>query len=96
MRPRTRCVQNGVTAYMLNSGRGMEVEAVCERGVITSLNNGETWQLREPRGIEKLTADERDHVLNVSGGNIKDRQKVAVVQNQWDFSPNLEVQHLLH
>ena len=30
--------ENGVTAYMLNSGRGMEVEAVCESGIITSLN----------------------------------------------------------
>ena len=41
---------NGVTAYMLNSGLGMEVEAICERGHIKSLNNGETWSLREPRG----------------------------------------------
>lgn len=32
----------------------MEVEAVCERGIVTSLNNGETWQLREPRGIERM------------------------------------------
>lgn len=41
---------NGVTAYMLNSGLGMEVEAICERGHIKSMNNGETWSLREPRG----------------------------------------------
>ena len=42
--------ENGVTAYMMNSGLGMEVEAICERGHIKSLNNGETWTLREPRG----------------------------------------------
>jgi|EP01047_Picozoa_sp_COSAG01_P052778 predicted dehydrogenase len=34
---------NGVTAYMLNSGAGTEVEAICERGIIRGLNNGESW-----------------------------------------------------
>ena len=36
-----RC-ENGVTVYMMNSGRGMEVEAICERGTLTGLNDGET------------------------------------------------------
>ena len=39
---------NGVTAYALNSGRGMEVEAVGDKGVVTALGNGEEWQIREP------------------------------------------------
>ena len=39
---------------MLNSGRGMEVEAICERGTVTGLNDGETWELREPRGVSVL------------------------------------------
>ena len=37
----------GVTAYALNSGRGMEVEAVGDAGTVTSLQNGEDWQVRE-------------------------------------------------
>lgn len=41
---------NGVTGYALNSGRGMEVEAACEKGIITSLRDGAEWQLREPGG----------------------------------------------
>jgi predicted dehydrogenase len=40
--------QNGVTAYALNSGRGLEVEAVCANGVATALGNGAEWQLRAP------------------------------------------------
>lgn len=39
---------NGVVAYALNSGRGMEVEAVCEKGVVTALGNDKEWQLRAP------------------------------------------------
>ena len=31
---------NGVTAYMLNSGRGTEFEAICERGIVTAWNDG--------------------------------------------------------
>jgi len=38
--------ENGVTAYTLNSGRGYEIEAICERGVATALINGDDWQLR--------------------------------------------------
>ena len=38
--------ENGVTAYALNSGRRSEWEAVCERGVLTALANGEEWQMR--------------------------------------------------
>ena len=50
---------NGVTAYALNSGRGLEVEAVCEKGVVTALGNDREWQLRAPaardhRGRNKL------------------------------------------
>ena len=40
--------ENGVTGYALNSGRGMEAEAVCESGVVTALGNGAGWQIREP------------------------------------------------
>ena len=40
--------ENDVTAYALNSGRGMEGEAVCEKGVVTALGNGAEWQIREP------------------------------------------------
>ena len=39
--------KNGVTAYALNSGRGLEVEAVGDAGTVTSLQNGEDWQVRE-------------------------------------------------
>ena len=39
---------------MLNTGRGMEVEAICERGTVSGLNDGETWELREPRGIHNI------------------------------------------
>jgi len=38
--------ENGVTAYALNSGRRSEWEAVCERGVLTAIANGEEWQMR--------------------------------------------------
>ena len=44
--------ENGVTAYALNSGRGMEVEAVCERGVLTALGNDREWQLRGPVSLD--------------------------------------------
>ncbi len=54
---------NGVTAYALNSGRGMEVEAVCERGVVTAMGNGDEWQIREP-GAQ----DHRDRDVLVQGG----------------------------
>ncbi len=51
--------ENGVTAYALNSGRGLEVEAVGEHGVVTALGAGSEWQVREPgekddRGREVL------------------------------------------
>ncbi len=39
---------NGVTAYALNSGRGLEVEAICANGSVTALSNGNEWQLRAP------------------------------------------------
>lgn len=43
--------ENGVTAYALNSGRGLEVEGVGKAGVVTALGNGEAWQVRE--GVDK-------------------------------------------
>ncbi len=39
--------ENGVTAYALNSGRGMEVEAIGDRGVVTGMRNGIEWHVRE-------------------------------------------------
>ena len=42
--------ENGVTAYALNSGRGMEVETVCAEGVMTVLGEGQEWQIRERGG----------------------------------------------
>ena len=41
---------DGVTAYALNSGRGSEIEAVCSGGVATAMQNGEEWEIREPKG----------------------------------------------
>ena len=32
----------------------MEVEAICEHGTVTSLNDGETWEIRERRGIHSI------------------------------------------
>ena len=54
--------EDGVTAYALNSGRGMEIEAVCENGVVTGLGNGDEWQIREPG-----TKDHRDRDILVQG-----------------------------
>lgn len=39
--------ENGVTGYALNSGRGLEVEAVGHAGVVTAFQNGSDWQVRE-------------------------------------------------
>ena len=39
--------ENGVTAYALNSGRGLEVEAVGDAGVVTGMRNGNEWHVRE-------------------------------------------------
>ena len=55
--------ENGVTAYALNSGRGMEVEAVGDRGVVSGLRNGVEWHVREHgaedhRGRSVLTTGE--------------------------------------
>ena len=87
--------ENGVTAYMLNSGLGMEVEAICERGHIKSLNNGETWTLREPRGqvLDRLDGKSSAALANAEERNSKlaagDRNQTKVVQGQWDFSPDI-------
>ena len=39
--------EDGVTAYVLQTGRRDEFEAICERGVLTSLRGGLNWQLRQ-------------------------------------------------
>lgn len=39
---------NGITAYAFNSGRGLEVEGICENGSVAALNNGSEWEVREP------------------------------------------------
>lgn len=46
--------QNGIPAFLLDSGRGFEVEAVCERGVVTSLGGDFEWQVREQGGTNQL------------------------------------------
>ena len=46
----TLCCENGVMLHAINSGRGLEVEAVGDRGVVTSINDTKAWQLREPAG----------------------------------------------
>ncbi len=42
--------ENGVTAYALNSGRGLEMEAHGDRGAVTSRGNEKEWLVREPGG----------------------------------------------
>ena len=42
--------ENGVTAYGLNTGRGLEVEAIGSTGVVTALENGGQWQVRKLGG----------------------------------------------
>ena len=46
--------ENGVTLYALNTGRAVEVEAICERGTIEGLNNGTSWYLRESGGLDYI------------------------------------------
>lgn len=38
---------NGVTAYALNTGRGLEVDAICEQGALSALNDGQEFMLRK-------------------------------------------------
>ncbi len=44
--------EDGVTAYALQTGRRDEFEAICERGVLTSLRDGLIWQLRRQDGVD--------------------------------------------
>ncbi len=44
--------ENDVTGYALNSGRGLEVEAVCEHGVLTALGNDQEFQMRGPAALD--------------------------------------------
>jgi len=55
--------ENGVTLYALNSGRSAEWEAVCERGAVAALSNGQQWLLRQQgppdhRGRRRLVKGE--------------------------------------
>ena len=49
--------ENGVNLYALNSGRGVEFEAVCERGSVETWNNGTSWNLRESGGHDHFDRD---------------------------------------
>lgn len=40
---------NGVTAYAMNSGRGLEVEAIGKKGSVTAFGNGLEWRVREEK-----------------------------------------------
>jgi len=51
--------ENGVTLYALNSDRGVELEAICERGTLEGWNNGTSWFLRESGGLDFT----RRHIL---------------------------------
>ena len=42
--------ENGVPAFLLDSGRPFELEAVCERGIVTTV--GSEWQVREEAGVD--------------------------------------------
>jgi len=44
----TLVCENGVVLHALNSGRGLEVEAVGDQGVVTAIQDGKSWQVREP------------------------------------------------
>jgi predicted dehydrogenase len=44
--------EDGVTAYALLTPRGVEFEAVCERGTLTSFDNGIEWQIRRPVPVD--------------------------------------------
>ena len=44
---------NGVTAFLLDSGRSFEVEVVCERGIVTTLGNDYEWHVREEGGVNQ-------------------------------------------
>jgi predicted dehydrogenase len=44
--------ENGVTCYAMLTSRSAEVEAICERGAVTALNNGAQWQLRVRSGAD--------------------------------------------
>lgn len=50
---------NGVTAYAMSSPRRNECEAVCERGVLTALNDGDEFRMREVRetGVSSALVD---------------------------------------
>ena len=48
---------NGVVAYLLNSERGFEIDAVCEHDVLTALRNCKEWRLREVSGSDSRGRD---------------------------------------
>lgn len=43
--------KNGVVAYALDSGRGLELEAVCEAGTVTAVGSDHDWTVRESGGL---------------------------------------------
>ena len=63
--------------------------------------NGETWQLREPRGVEELDAAQRESVERATSVQVDEsstpagtqpqpqRKETKVVRSQWDFSPDI-------
>ncbi len=42
--------ENGVVAYALDSGRGLEIEAICEGGTVTAVGSDHDWVVREFKG----------------------------------------------
>jgi predicted dehydrogenase len=52
---------NGVTAYLLSTPRGLEVEAIGADGVLTALLDGEEWSLR----TRQLGDDDRYQLVSV-------------------------------
>ena len=51
---------NGVTVYAMNSPRASEYEAICERGVLTALNNGVQFRQRQVHEYEVAARTIRD------------------------------------
>ena len=45
--------ENGIPAFLLDSGRPFEVEAVCETGIISTLGNDHEWQIREAGDLDQ-------------------------------------------
>jgi predicted dehydrogenase len=70
----TLCCENGVMLHAMNSGRGLEVEAVGDQGVVTSIQDGKEWRVREPGG-----EDYRGRKI-LASGTFPDYQHVSSTQ----------------